>query len=79
MGSYAEFGSPEYGDPRASCTIVVQADGTMRYSSILNILQFDKGSLLTNPALSASIEIAHDRNSHCFADYRARHFTNTLN
>ena len=49
-------------DPRASCTIVVQADGTMRYSSILNILQFDKGSLLTNPALSASIEIAHDRN-----------------
>jgi hypothetical protein len=51
----------------------------MRYSSILNILQFDKGSLLTNPALSAPIEVAYDRNAHCLADYRTRHFTNTLN
>jgi hypothetical protein len=50
----------------------------MRYSSILNILQFDKGSLLTNPALSAPVEVAYDRIVRCFTNYRSGHFATNI-
>ena len=78
LGSHAEFGGPEYGDPRASCTIVVQADRAMRQPPILNLLQVDGSSLSTNPALAAKIAVAHARIVRCFTNYRSGHFATNI-
>jgi hypothetical protein len=78
LGSHAEFGGPEYGDPRASCTIVVQADRAMRQPPILNLLQVDGSSLSTNPALAAKIVVAHARIVCCSMNYRSGHFATNI-